>query len=55
LGLYADYKKKDINEVSMREFMSFLNSQPKAKIKVEETKNPVSGETIHKNMVDCFI
>ena len=55
LGKYADFKKKDINEVSLREFMSFLNTQPRAVIKTMETKNPTTGETIKKNMVDKFI
>lgn len=55
LGKYADFKKKDINEISLREFMSFLNSQPKVRLKTETVKNPNTGESIKKNMVDCFL
>jgi len=55
LGKYADFKKKDINEVSLREFMGFLNSQPKAVIKTETVKNPTNGETIQKNMISKFV
>jgi len=55
LGLYADFKEKDINEVSLREFMGFLNSQPKAKIKVETVINPTTKEEVHKNVVDEFV
>lgn len=55
MGKYADWKKKDINEVTLREFMSFLNSQPKAKIRVETTRNPTTNEEVKKNMIDLFI
>jgi len=55
LGLYADYKKKDINEVSLKEFMAFLNSKPKVVIKVEDAENPETGVVIHKNMVSKFV
>jgi len=55
LGLYADFKEKDINEISLREFMGFLNSNPKVKIKVGEVENPVTNETIKKNFVGSFI
>ena len=55
LGVYADYKKKDINEVSLKEFMAFLNSKPKARIKVDVVKNPQTNEEIRKNMVSEFI
>jgi hypothetical protein len=55
LGLYADFKNKDINEVSLREFLAFLNSQPKAKIKTDIVKNPQTGEQIKKNFVGTFI
>ena len=55
LGLYADFKGKDINEVSLREFLAFLNSQPKAKIKTEIVKNPQTGESIKKNFIGNFI
>ncbi len=55
LGIYADFKGKDINEVSMREFMGFLNSAPKCLIKTESVLNPSNNETVHKNVVDKFI
>jgi len=55
LGLYADFKKKDINEVNLREFMGFLNSQPKVKIKSEEVTNPQTEEKVKKNFVGSFI
>jgi len=55
LGIYADYKKKDINEVSLKEFMAFLNSKPKVVIKGESAENPESGDVIKKNMVGNFV
>lgn len=55
LGLYADFKKKDINEIGLKEFMNFLNSQPKVRIVVEEVINPTNDETVRKNMVAEFI
>ena len=55
LGVYADYKKKEISEVSLREFMGYLNSQPKAVIKAEEVKNPTTGEKLKKNLIGKFI
>lgn len=55
LGLYADYKKKDINEISLREFLGYLNSQPKVKIKGTEVKNPSTGDTVKKNFVGEFV
>lgn len=55
MGLYADFKKKDINEVSLREFLGFLNSQPKAKIKTKEVTNPTTNETLKKNFVGEFV
>jgi len=55
LGIYADHKSKDINEVSLREFMGFLNSQPKVEIKAEEVRNPSTDETIKKNFVGKFV
>lgn len=54
-GLYADFKEKDINECSLREFMAFLNSQPKALLKIEEVENPKTKEIIKKNFVEKFI
>jgi len=55
LGLYADFKAKDINEVNLREFMGFLNSQPKVRIKSEGVTNPQTGESIKKNFVGEFV
>jgi hypothetical protein len=55
LGLYADKAKKDINEISLREFLGFLNSKPKAVIKVAQVKNPATNETINKNIIEKFI
>ncbi len=55
LGAYADFKKKDINEVSLREFMGFLNSTPKAVLIGTTVKNPVTGEEITKNLVESFV
>lgn len=55
LGLYADHKGKHINEVSLHEFMSFLNSKPKVLLKQEEAKNPNTGAVIQKNMVEKFL
>ena len=40
LGMYADFKGKDINEVSIREFMGFLNSGKEEQIKCGMVKNP---------------
>lgn len=54
-GIYADFKKKDINEVSLKEFMSFLNSKPKAVIKTEDVSNPKNGQTIKKNLIGNFV
>ena len=55
LGLYADFKKKDINEVALREFLGFLNSSPKVKIETTAVTNPETGVIIEKNMVKCFV
>jgi len=55
LGLYADFKGKDIAEVSLREFLGFLNSQPKVKIASQEVKNPQTNEKIKKNFVGEFV
>lgn len=54
LGIYADYKGKDIMEVTLKEFMSFLNSKPKVEIKSENVVNPETNETIKKNFVSKF-
>jgi hypothetical protein len=55
LGKYAEFKGKDINECSLKEFMAFLNSKPKARICVEDVRNPSTNEIIKKNMIDVFI
>jgi len=55
LGIYADYKEKDINEVSLKEFMNFLNSQPKVIIKAETVKNPTTNQEVTKNLVGSFV
>ena len=54
-GLYADFKKKDINECSLKEFLAFLNGKPKAKIIAHEVTNPTNNKTIIKNMVGEFV
>lgn len=55
MGLYADFRKKDINEVSLREFMGFLNGSPKAKIMKMAVPNPETGAIIEKNIVQEFV
>jgi hypothetical protein len=55
LGKYADYKKKTIEEVSLKEFMAFLNGQPKAKLVTVEVMNPETKEKLKKNIVDTFV
>ena len=55
LGMYADFKKKDINECSLREFLGFLNGQPKAKIMKMAVPNPETGIIIEKNLVQEFV
>lgn len=55
LGLYADFKKKDIQEVSLHEFMNFLNSKPQVKIATGEVINPTTNETIKKNFIGEFV
>ena len=55
LMAYATFKKKDIKEISLREFMGFLNSKPRAIIKSKEFKNPTTGTTVNKNMVAKFV
>lgn len=55
LQKYAKFKDKDPNEVSLHEFLSYLKSKPKAKLTSVEVKNPQTGDTINKNMVDVFL
>jgi len=55
MGLYADFKGKDINEVSLKEFLSYLASSPKVVIKGVTTTNPTTNEQITKNLVGKFL
>lgn len=55
LGLYADFKSKDINEIALREFLGFLNSQPKARIMKVGVLNPNTGASVDKNIVQEFV
>jgi hypothetical protein len=55
LGLYSDFRKKDINEVTIKEFLSFLNSSPKALIKVQKVTNPKTKEEVKKNLIEKFV
>jgi len=55
MATYSKYKEKTINEVSLREFLSFLNSQPKAVIKSVEYENPETKDKVKKNIVEKFL
>jgi hypothetical protein len=55
MGLFADYRKKDINEVTIKEFLSFLNSSPKALIKAATVMNPKTKENVTKNLIEKFV
>jgi hypothetical protein len=56
LGLYADFKKKDIESIDANcEFMAFLNSKPKAVIKAVEVENPKTLEKFKKNLIAKFV
>lgn len=50
---YADFKSKTSEEVSLHEFLSFLNSKPKAVIKGKEFE--YEGNIAKKNIVEKFI
>ncbi len=52
---YATLKEKSINDVSLKEFMAFLNGKPKATIKVEDVENPETGATVKKNLPGKFL
>lgn len=54
-GIYADYKKKDINEVSLKELMMFLNSKPKCIIKEVSATNPKTNKPVIKNLPGEFV
>ena len=55
MKLYAEFKEKDINDVSLHEFLAYLNSRPKVELKAVEVKNPEKEETIMKNMIGKFL
>ena len=55
LQAYAKFKGKEAREVSMKEFLSYLKSKPKARIKAETVKNPTNDEEVKKNLVGEFI
>lgn len=55
LAVYAKFKDKDINEVSLKEFMSFLNSKPKVKIVATEFENPTDETKVLKNIIGSFL
>ena len=52
---YADFKEKDIEEVSLKEFMCFLNSKPKVLIATKSYTNPEDNSKILKNIAAKFI
>lgn len=54
-GLYAKFKGRKPEEVSLKEFLAFLNSKPKARIVAEPCKNPKTGDVVMKNMVGEFV
>lgn len=51
--VYSDFKGKKSEEVSLHEFLSFLNSKPKAVIK--NTPFTYDGKTTNKNIVTKFV
>jgi len=55
LDKYAKFKNKNVNEISFKELMCFLNSKPKAEVRTLEIKNPETNEIIMKNLVYKFI
>lgn len=55
LKSYAEFKEKDIQEVTLKEFLSFLNSKPKGIIKTKEFENPTNEKVVVKNIVNKFI
>lgn len=52
---YAKFKNKNVNEVSLKEFMFFLNSKPKTIIQTIQVKNPATNEMIQKNLIKEFV
>lgn len=55
MGVYADFKQKDINNITLKEFLTFLNSRPKARITVIDLPDEFTGKQIEKNIVSEFI
>jgi hypothetical protein len=51
--VYAKFKDKKPEEVSMFEFLSFLKSKPKVKLSVVEVE--YDDEITKKNMVSAFL
>jgi hypothetical protein len=45
----------DIQEIDLKTFMAFMNSQPKCVIKAVDVKNPTTNATIKKNLIDKFV
>ena len=51
----ATFKGKKPDELSPREFIAFLNGRPKAVLAYKGFKNPETGATVKKNVVDRFV
>lgn len=54
-SVYAKYKDAAPEEISLKQFMSFLNSKPKAVIKGKEFRNPETDELTKKNIINEFV
>lgn len=52
--IYAEFKNKEPTDVSLKEFMAFLNSKPTAVIKAEDFTNPEDETTVTKNIIGSF-
>jgi len=52
---YAEYKGVKPEEITLKQFMSFLNSKPKAVIKSEGVENPETEKITYKNFVSEFV
>ena len=48
--LYAVSKKKNVESVTLKEFMEWLNSRPKVVVDSREFTNIATGEKVHKNI-----
>lgn len=55
LKIYAKFKSKKPEEVSLKEFLAFLNSKPKVRIVGTTVKNPTNGNMIKKNLIGEFV